>query len=250
MKNSVKKIMTIDSLITVRSTSGRLFEKCFLPFGECNVIEHVIRRAKYFSFKPLLCTTLDQEDDRLVRIAENEKIPFYRGSTVDKLMRWKNACEKFEINKFLTIDGDDPFFDKSLGKLSLSLLGDNNFISHPNKLPYEGCVGYSISYDLIKKACELKKSKDTEMMWHFLEPVPSLRKKELEVNNYDLNIRLTLDYIEDYWLILFVLRNLGPFAEIDKIINLFKNNPDLHKMNWFRNIEYKQNHNLKVNNQY
>jgi len=88
------------------------------------------------------------------------------------------------------------------------------------------------------------------MMWHFLEPVPSLRKKELEVNNYDLNIRLTLDYIEDYWLILFVLRNLGPFAEIDKIINLFKNNPDLHKMNWFRNIEYKQNHNLKVNNQY
>ncbi len=47
----------IDGIITVRSQSTRLPEKCFLPFGDSSVIEYVIRRAKYFDIDPLYTYT-------------------------------------------------------------------------------------------------------------------------------------------------------------------------------------------------
>ena len=39
----------INGMITVRSQSTRLPKKCFLPFGDGNVLEHIIRRAKHFN---------------------------------------------------------------------------------------------------------------------------------------------------------------------------------------------------------
>ena len=42
----------INGMITVRSQSTRLPEKCFLPFGDGNVLEHIIRRAKFFEINP------------------------------------------------------------------------------------------------------------------------------------------------------------------------------------------------------
>ena len=42
-------------MITVRSQSTRLPEKCFLPFGDCSVLEHIIRRAKHFNINPIVC---------------------------------------------------------------------------------------------------------------------------------------------------------------------------------------------------
>ena len=58
------------------------------------------------------------------------------------------------------------------------------------------------------------------------------------------NVRLTLDYFEDYYLLLFVLRNCGPYASRDMINELFTKNPDLFKFNWFRNKEWELNQNF------
>ena len=52
----------IDGMITVRSQSSRLPEKCFLEFGNGNVIEHMIRRAKFFKINPIVCTTFEKEE--------------------------------------------------------------------------------------------------------------------------------------------------------------------------------------------
>ena len=56
-----------------------------------------------------------------------------------------------------------------------------------------------------------------------------------------LNIRLTLDYIEDYWLLVTVQRILGNFCSRKSVDDLFKKNPYPFKVNWFRNIEWKKN---------
>ena len=234
--------MVIDVMITVRSQSSRMPEKCFLPFGEGNVIEHIIRRAKYFGFDPIVCTTIEKEDDRIVEIAKQENVRYFRGSVKDKLLRWRDACRKFGIEKFVSIDADDPFFDKELTQLSFNTLGETyDFVAHPPKQPYEGCVGYSLTLDIIERACAIKDNDDTEMMWFFLEKVPDLKKTLLpvDIDEDAWPIRLTLDYPEDYWLLCTVLRILGPHAGRRDIEKLFKCNPDLHKVNWFRNDEYK-----------
>ena len=236
----------INGMITVRSQSTRLPEKCFLPFGRGNVIEHMIRRAKSFKIDPIVCTTIEKSDDRIIEIAKAEDVRFFRGSVKDKLVRWRDACRAHNIEKFISIDADDPFFDGHLSSLSMSLLNKSfDLVKHPKQQPnngyYEGCVGYSISLDIIEKACELKNTDDTEMMWNFIEKVPNVKIANLEVVNDDINfpIRLTLDYQEDYWLMLSIIRILGQSPDRKDIINLFKVNPDFYKINWFRNDDYK-----------
>ena len=78
------------------------------------------------------------------------------------------------------------------------------------------------------------------MMWFYLEKITDLKKKILpSISKSKLKLRLTLDYKEDYWLLESLRRLVGNLATRDEINTLFLNNPDLHKINWFRNLEWK-----------
>lgn len=233
--------MKIYGFITVRVGSSRLRGKCLLKFGEGNVLEHVIRRARFLGFEPLICTTLLEEDNIIEEIGNKEGCLVYRGSAKDKLQRWLDACQKFGIESFHTIDADDLFFDGELGQKSFQLLQKGYDIVYPSSNIYVGGVGYSITSAIVKKACSIKTSDDTEMMRYYVEKVPDVRKTELPVPDVKTStIRLTLDYEEDYWMLLTVLRILGPQATRTEIEDLFIRNPDLHKINWFRNEQWKR----------
>ena len=95
---------------------------------------------------------------------------------------------------------------------------------------------------IIKRALEnLDTDTDTEMMWYYLEKVRSIRMVNLpEASNATLKVRLTLDYEEDYWLLASIARILGNSASRDAVNQLFLNNPDLAKVNFFRNDEWKE----------
>ena len=97
----------IDGMITVRSQSTRLPEKCFLPFGGGNVIEHMIRRAKHFEINPIVCTTIEESDDKIVEIAKAEGVRYFRGSVKDKLDRWNKASAKFNIDTPILCSASD-----------------------------------------------------------------------------------------------------------------------------------------------
>ena len=233
--------MKIYGFITVRIASSRLAKKCLLKFGEGNVLEHIIRRARFFGFEPLVCSTSLEEDDIIEEIANRGGCLIYRGSAKDKLQRWLGACERFNIESFHTIDADDPFFDGELGQKSYQLLQKGYDIVYPSSSIYVGGVGFSLTSAIVKKACSIKQSDDTEMMWYYVENVPDVRKTELPVPDARIQaIRLTLDYAEDYWMLLTVLRILGPQATRTEIEDLFIRNPDLHKVNWFRNEDWKR----------
>ena len=45
---------------------------------------------------------------------------------------------------------------------------------------------------------------------------------------------------EDYWLLESIRKILGNLATRQAIDELFLKNPDLHKINWFRNEEWKE----------
>jgi spore coat polysaccharide biosynthesis protein SpsF len=228
--------------VTVRVASSRLKNKCLLPFGDGNVLEHVIRRAKFFDFEPVVCTTTHKEDDVIAKIATHENCLCFRGSSKDKLKRWLDACDEFNISAFHTIDADDPFFDGELCKKSFQLLLEKNFdVIYPSKNTFIGSVGFSIKTDIIRKACEIKTSDDTEMMWYYLEKIPGLKQMELPIARVKAkDFRLTLDYDEDYWMLCTVLRILGANTTREEMENLFIKNPDLYKINWFRNESWKQ----------
>lgn len=229
-------------MITVRAGSSRLPRKCFLEFGSGTVLDHVITRAKWAGFEPLVCTTAERDDDEIEAVARRAGALCHRGSVEDKLDRWRGACEEFEVEDFHTMDADDPFIDPILAKQSITRLRSErlDYVS-PSTRAYLASVGYSITRECIERACAIKTTTDTEMMWHHVEKVPGVRCAELDVPDARVrDIRLTLDYQEDYWLLRTVLRILGPEARRSEIEDLFLGSPALSAVNWFRNESWKQ----------
>ena len=239
MNNKVK----VTGFITVRTSSTRLPKKCLLPFGESTVLNHIIRRAVSYDINPIVCTSTSKEDDIIEEIANKEGVKCYRGSLDNKLQRWLDCANHFNIDTFHTIDADDPFFDGDEMISSMKMLQEEGVdMITPTESSSAGgaSVGYSLTTDIVKRACkDLDKDTDTEMMWYYIEKVPDLKTKILpETRKNITKMRLTLDYEEDYWLLDSVCRILGNLTSRDKVDQLFLSNPDMHKINWFRNEEW------------
>ena len=234
----------ITGFITVRTSSTRLSKKCLLPFGGSTVLNHIIRRAVSYGIDPIVCTSTSKEDGIIEEIANQEGVKCYRGPLENKLQRWLDCADHFNINNFHTIDADDPFFDGNEMKDSVKILQEKGLdMVKPTKSSSAGgaSVGYSLTTDIVKRACKgLDKNTDTEMMWYYMEKVPDLKTKVLpETRESITKMRLTLDYEEDYWLLESVRRILGNLASRDEVDLLFLSNPDMYKINWFRNKEWK-----------
>lgn len=230
--------------ITVRTSSTRLPGKCLLPFGNETVIGHVIKRAISYGIDPIICTSMDSSDDVLEEIANVLGVRCFRGSMNNKLKRWYDCAEEFNIESFHTIDADDPFFDGSEMIKSIKLLQSGNYdVVCPTESSSSGgaSVGYSLSRDIVARALYgLEDNTDTEMMWYYLERIKGIKMKTLpDHGTINSNVRLTLDYEEDYWLLASVVRMLGNNASRKEVNQLFVGNPDLSKVNLFRNNEWK-----------
>jgi spore coat polysaccharide biosynthesis protein SpsF len=239
MNNTVK----VTGFITVRTSSTRLPKKCLLPFGESTVLNHIIRRAVSYDIEPIVCTSTSKEDDVIEEIANKEGVKCYRGSLDNKLQRWLDCAIHYDVDMFHTIDADDPFFDGDEMKSSMRMLQEEKLdMVEPTETSSAGSasVGYSLTTDIVKKTCNgLDKDTDTEMMWYYMEKVPDLKTKILPVTRENITkMRLTLDYEEDYWLLESVRRILGNLASRDEVEKLFLSNPDMYKINWFRNEEW------------
>ena len=235
---------TVPGFVTVRTSSTRLPAKCLLPFGDGNVLEHVIRRARAFGVEPIVCTSIDFSDNVIEQIARAEGVRCFRGSLSNKLKRWSDCAAHFELEAFHTVDADDPFFDGEEIKTSMSLLSKEAVdIVSPSLVSSGGggSVGYSLTADIVKRALAgLPDDADTEMMWYYVEKIPGLRSVVLPNNPLTPSmLRLTLDFQEDYWLLESIRRIVGNLAPRSEIDQLFASNPDLHKVNWFRNEEWK-----------
>lgn len=235
--------MKIPAFITVRTASTRLPKKCLLPFGEGTVLDHIIKRCIHFNLRPIVCTTNLPSDEIIVNIARFHKIEFFRGESINKLMRWRDCSRQYEIPYFHTVDADDPFFCGDEVKRSIKFMLDGRYeMVAPTKSSSKGgaTVGYSLQSSVVERACiDTKTDTDTEMMWSHISKVDELKSANLiEPESDIIDCRLTLDYHEDFVLLDAIRILLGPLASRADICELLKNNPSLPMINAFRNEEW------------
>lgn len=235
--------------VTVRSTSTRLKQKCFLKFGKYTLIDHIIMRAKKYKLKPIICTSNKSRDFVFKKIALKHKIKIYFGSENNKLKRWYDCAKNFNIKKFHTIDADDPYFDDNNIIKSMKMLSKYDIVK-PSKNSRQGSAteGYSFRTNKLQKLLIknnlFKNSINTEMIDDLINK-SRLKLGQLPDANYITKkpIRLTLDYIEDYELLNILYKIFGSF-EKRKNINFFLNKySSLRKINYFRNKEWKKRQN-------
>lgn len=240
----------VPSIVTVRTKSSRLPQKCLLPFGEATVIHHVLNRCISGGLRPILCTTTENADDVLIEICQELGVEYFRGSELNKLQRWRDCCREFELEAFHSVDADDPFFCSDEVKRSYAELSNGFDMVEPSRTSAAGgaTVGYSLKSHAVESACKgLSETDDTEMMWAYVKAVPNLKIAQLsEPPQNAVKVRMTLDYQEDYIFLSSVLALLGPNATRGEINGLLARNPDLEKINAFRNDEWSNNQSAKV----
>ena len=235
-------------LITVRTNSSRLPNKCLLPFGKTNVLEHNINRAKHFKLNPIVCTSTNKNDDIIIDICKKNNTKFFRGSEVNKILRWHDCMNTFDLNLIHTIDSDDPFFCPNEILKSINLANKSiNYptVIFPSKASMNGAasVGFSFTKSSLKKILEdVTDDCDTEMIESFILKTQDLNKIYLEGDDINHEVhRLTLDYKEDYLFLLVIKAALGGYTsreEINKFINKF---PQSKKINESREIDWMKN---------
>lgn len=235
-------------LISVRSDSERLPEKCFMKIGGKFVLDHVIDRAKKVGVRVIICTTDRQIDDSIYVLASLNKVDCFRGSLEDKLSRWLGACDKFKIDSFVTMDADDLFADIELAKQGLNLCNSFNydFIQGPKGL-IPGLFTYAMRVSLLRKVVNEKTILNTEQIESFFNEKKSYLGLILR-DYFNDQIRLTLDYPEDFQFFETVFKKMKIKENIissHKIVEFLLTNPELVAINSFRNKDWKERQNAQ-----
>jgi len=246
--------------ITVRTGSKRFLQKCLKEVAGKKAIERVIGRAKRSRKADVivLCTTWLPEDQVLCDIAWDNLIRLSKGSAEDKLVRWEEATEKFKVDFFVTFDGDDLLCDPELADLAFEQHDRTgaDFIEAPN-VP-TGAFTYGIATTALNKVCEIKGTRDTEMMvpyfklcqnWMFDGVIVHSRKifkvEQLENIPEDLQrfeIRMTMDYPDDLKFFDNIYKHFGDTDfTLRDVIAYLDANPEVIKINQYLQERYLEN---------
>ena len=233
--------------ITVRTGSTRLPRKALLKIREHSTIEHLIKRVKKSELADLviLCTTNLPEDNILCELAKKHGVKYYRGSVQDKLERWNGAAKKYNVDFFVTADGDDIFCEPELIDLAFRQYENNrsDFIEAKNVIC--GSFTYGISANALQKVCEFKDTENTEMMWVYFTDTGMFNIEQLENVPEQFirkDIRMTLDYKDDlvFFTKVFESFDTDNFSLRD-IVSLIDDNPYIKEINFYLEEEWKQN---------
>jgi spore coat polysaccharide biosynthesis protein SpsF len=235
--------------ITVRSDSTRLPKKCLLEINDKPTIEYVIDRMKVTGYPVILCTTELENDDVLCDIAIENGILFYRGSIEDKLERWRGAAELYDVEFFVTADGDDLLCDPELVEMAFNQYEETkaDFIEGVN-IPC-GAFTYGIKVSALNKVCEIKGTSDTEMMMPYftetglfqVEPlwnVPKVLQRP--------EIRMTLDYEDDLRFFKAIFGNFKSTVPLREVLSFLDENPELIKINQYLQQRFLDNQRSKT----
>lgn len=240
----------IDIFLSVRNKSERLPGKSLLKINGKTITEHIIRRLEK-SGRVVLCTSTNILDDALIDVAKKCNIEAFRGSESDKLLRYRDCARKFRINHIVIVDGDDLFCETSFIEKCCKLLNHADYTSVIGAPT--GTVPFCVKMEALEKVCYTKTSKNTELWTHYLTESNLFSSKFLDVTETKLHrpdIRLTLDYAEDWKLIQEIVKLIGKEPEqitLEEIIKLFDSMPELSEINRDCQRRYLENQKKMIN---
>jgi|TARA_B100002003_G_C14034727_1_gene498667 spore coat polysaccharide biosynthesis protein SpsF len=240
--------------ITVRTSSTRLPKKCLLEIEGKKTIEVLIERLKRSKSAEMIivCTTTNPKDDILCEIAQKNGVEHFRGVEKDKLERWRATAKEFDVDFFVTADGDDLFCETELIDMAFSQYGRNKPDFIESKGLVAGAFTYGIKTTALEKVCEIKDTEETEMMWVYFTDT-GLFKTEMLENVPDVykrpEIRMTLDYEDDFKFFENVIKHLSKLGKeynLRDIIAYLDENPDVIKINQYLEEQFTENQKNKT----
>ena len=230
--------MEIGFLITARLKSTRLPKKVILELNNRPLICHMIDRLKLSNIldRIILCTSTNPQDKPLVDIAANESIDCFVGSEEDVLQRLYDSAREFRLDYALNITADCPLVSLEYLEIILNKYVETgaDLITCFN-LPH-GFYSNGLKVDAMRRACEIKKSKETEVWGRYFTDTGLFGVVDIDIPPQYIrpNYRLTLDYPEDFDLLKKIFDHFGEDTYKTSMLDIIKyldENPQLVKIN-------------------
>ncbi len=234
-------------IIQARMGSERFNGKSLLTIGDEKVIYHCYRAAIKSEVldHTIVATTTEKEDDVLVNYLESKNIDYFRGDKDNVYSRFYKIIEIYNPLFIARLTGDNPLIDHNVISQVVKTHIKNNTEYSSNTIERTWprgndveCVNSSLLTSLSFK--KLSRDEQEHVTLYIRKNLKNYKYCSVK-NNENLNfpqLRMTLDYEEDYKLIseLFrLLKDKNLQISSINIDSLIVENPSLLEIN--KNVE-------------
>tara|TARA_Y100000996_G_C22555109_1_gene655258 strand:- start:2371 stop:3114 length:744 start_codon:yes stop_codon:yes gene_type:complete len=195
-----------------------------------------LKESKYLK-KIIVATTTNPEDNVIFDFCQKIDIDIFRGDPENVLSRYYECAKSFHLSSILRVTGDCPLIDPKIVDQGISKFLENKYDYVTNTFPRsfpDGNETEIFSFDTLELA-----HKNARLPSEREHVTPYIRnnKQQFKIYNFSYsenisNLRWTLDYDVDLKLIneIILKINTRPI-HLEDILNLFKSEPNLKKIN-------------------
>lgn len=245
--SNIKKVV---SIIQARTGSSRLPKKIMRILCGKTILAHDIERIKQSKNinEIIIATTINEEDDIIVKEAQFNGVKVYRGSEEDVLDRYYNAALENNADVIVRITSDCPLIDPYITEEIISFYLNNDYDLVTNsgddlsKRTYPRGLDVEVfSFEILEKA-----HLNADKYYQREHVTPYIYENSKNIYYYKNNTnyskhRWTIDTEEDFELIEAIYEELynGKHDFYFKdILNLFDRKPQLFDIN--KHVEQKK----------
>jgi spore coat polysaccharide biosynthesis protein SpsF len=200
---------TVGALIAARTNASRLPGKVLLEVKGKPLIEHQIERVRRARLPNLivLCTTTSAADNQLAVLGEKSGIEVFRGNPSDVPYRLLQAAEHHELDFIVLIEGDEAFVDwTSIDALITRAHTTGADYVKTQGLPIGAWV-CGMRTSALRTLCNEICTEGLDGWGSFFENQPNFYTERVQADPQTTamsqQLRLTIDYPEDYLLPVF-----------------------------------------------
>ena len=245
--------MKIVGITQVRLKSSRLPEKILMEVANSTLLDIHLERLKKARLLDEICvaTTKTPNNNSIENIVKRQKVSLSYGSEHDVLDRYYKAAIKMKADYIVRVTSDCPLIDPILiDKIVKSSL-EKNVDYYSNILIEDFPDGQDIE---VIKIDALEKAWKYGKLPHHREHVTTYIKENCTFNNGKLftsgnhqcpenynHVRLTVDYIEDYYVIKDLINDLGTNQTWEDYTSHYLKTPNIFSKNkgFTRNVSLK-----------
>lgn len=241
--------MKIALVLSIREKSTRLPGKVLKELQGQTVTEHLIDRLKMVknADRIVIGTSDDPRDAVFGSTAKKKGIDVFFGDQDDKLLRYYQICNHFNMDGVIVVDGDDTLCFPEIMEKNIELLKNGlNEVVFWRNLPL-GAASSALTKNALEKVIELKAENDTEVWGGYFLNSDKFKVNIMESDESILNhpeIRMTLDYQEDFDFLTCIFNDLylnnKNFSSTELMNYIVNDHPELIEMTNSAQLKYEE----------
>ena len=241
----------ITAIVQARLGSSRFKKKILKKVNNQELILFLISKLKLcVNIKDIIVAIpKSRQNDFLYKLLEENSIKVFRGSEENVLKRYYECAKKNKLNHILRITSDCPLIDTKMIDFMAKIYSKKNYDYYSNILHRSFPVGMDaefFSFKSLEKCFNNAISKhDKEHVTKYMQRSPLFKKGNLKYKHNLSDLRITLDYKEDYELIKkIILKSKVRNISLLDILKFYKKNPQFFIKNKKVVSKYEQKNNL------